>query len=47
MVRYLLEGKAFADFEGSITIDIYIESGTNLKLILNDVAEPLFLKQAV
>ena len=47
MIRRLLEGKALADFEASVTTNAYTETATNLDLALNDVAIPIFPKQAL
>ena len=42
MARCLLEGKALADFEASVTANGYTETCENLKRVLNDVAIPIF-----
>ena len=47
MIRRLLEGKALADFEASVTTHNYNETANNLESALNDVAIPIFPKQAL
>ena len=48
MTRRLLEGKALADFEASVTTNGYKEDQVgNLKLVLDDVAVPIFPPRAL
>ncbi len=47
MTRRLLEGKALADFEASVTTNEYTETVANLSLVLRDVAIPIFPTRAL
>ena len=47
MTRRLLEGKALADFEASVTTNGYAETQGNLNLVLDDVALPIFPPRAL
>ena len=47
MTRRLLEGKALADFNASVTTNGYNETVQNLNLVLNDVAVPIFPTRAL
>ena len=47
MTRCLLEGKALADFDASVTTNGYNETVQNLNLVLNDVAVPIFPTRAL
>jgi len=47
IARRLLEGKAFSDFEASVTANSYTEMHGNLERILGDVAIPIFPPRAL
>ena len=47
MTRYLLEGKVITDFEDSIKTHTYSKTVHNLELVLVDVTQQIFAKQAI
>ena len=47
MICCLLEGKALADFKALVTTNAHNQTAGNLDLALNDIAIPIFPKQAL